>query len=297
MKSRIAIIMLAIVAIAAVAYVTTPGLNSLAEYYYNNSYFVWESKTLYAAMITDDGEVIEYINNSDGLVTGQAPRGGDVKPARAAEADPEAVKDALRRAGVDGELLGTYVYNSTHLVTLVENTDIYAVIWNNESAVAHKLKFEKYTEECRSAARKYDDYTFVATWCSVGYREMSGILPLYSFEDEAAAIWYTPAGYFKVAARGRFTIIYGVAVYVEDRSYREITDPTMYVCSFNSRTSGSGTPLAGVRAEGKAIQYTCRFPPYIATRLDAFAYISYDAWLIRSADARGSKNLVPGCIC
>lgn len=288
--SIIAVVMAAVYVVGQLA-----SVEELARYYYNNTRFEAKSKTVYAAVITDDGEVIEYINENDGsLFRGYADRGGKAKPAKAVEAEPEAVRRALERVGVEGELLGTYVYNSTHVVTLVKN--LYAVVWNNETAAAYTLKFEKYLEDGSSTSRRYGDYTFVASWRSVGYRETSGVLPfgVYRFEDWVEGTFYTPGGYFKVVAYGRFTIIYGAAVYVEDRSYSQLTDPTMGVCRFVSRAGGSGTPLAGIRAEGMAIQITC---PILATRLTTFAFISYDAWLGRSADATGNRELVPGCIC
>ncbi|MFN7106526.1 MAG: hypothetical protein ACK4M3_08120, partial [Pyrobaculum sp.] len=59
--SIIAVVMAAVYVVGQLA-----SVEELARYYYNNTRFEAKSKTVYAAVITDDGEVIEYINENDG---------------------------------------------------------------------------------------------------------------------------------------------------------------------------------------------------------------------------------------
>ncbi|ABP50283.1 MAG: hypothetical protein OWQ51_02355 [Pyrobaculum arsenaticum] len=96
-----------------------------------------------------------------------------------------------------------------------------------------------------------------------------------------------------MAAAGRFKVIYGAAVYVEDMSYYEITDPLLSSCYWNHYSEGSGTPLAFVRAHGKAV--TPCYP--VGTVLDIMAGIGYDAWLYRSSLVKGNKYITTQCRC
>jgi len=223
------------------------------------------------------------------------------RPARPAHVAKEAEDAAVARVGVAGRRLGTYVYNDTHYVTLVEEAPlvVYAVIWNNETAVAKVLNFVKYVEKSHNETLLRDgNYTYVAGWRYVGYVDTSGVLPfsVYAFYDENWGRWDTPAGYFKVSAAGYFTIIYGAAVYVRDASYYMLTDPTFFVCRFSSYTDGSGTPLASVNAMGRAIQHTCWIA--LATVLEIRASLAYDFYGRRlAAPAVGNKWLTIGCNC
>ncbi|MGC9130253.1 MAG: hypothetical protein ACP5H5_01550 [Pyrobaculum sp.] len=290
------------IAMATVALAVKENPAKIAEEYYEKSVFInGSSGPRLLAVIADNGTVIYASAPSDNNGPWDLRRGGE-RPAQKVEVPDEAVKRALERVGAAGELLGTYRFNSTHLVTLVAEAPlvVYAVIWNNDTAAKAQLKFEKYFEdEGVSSPQPVDrrsNTTFVKGWRIVGYVDVSGVLPFsfYSFEDESWGQFNTPGGYFKVAAKGRFRIIYGAAVYVEDLSYYELTDPMLSLCFFNSGTSGSGTAMASVKANGRAVTVTCGI---LGVVYDIIARVGYDAWLNRFADARGNKWFTTGCRC
>ncbi|MBP1448518.1 MAG: hypothetical protein JZD41_00640 [Thermoproteus sp.] len=216
----------------------------------------------------------------------------------------EVARAAVAEAGVSGRLLGTYLYNATHYVTLVDEGPLsaYAVIWNNETAAAVRLNFAKYIERSfNETVGEYGEYKFVRGWRYVGYVETSGALPfsVYEFYDESWGMRQTPTGYYKAAAAGWFKVVYGVAVYVTNASYYEVTDPMLRSCYLNSYTQGDGTPLAGVRAIGRAITTAC---PVLGTVFEIIADVGYDAWLSRLDSIRldfvhGNKWFTTACAC
>jgi len=273
-------IVFAIAVAVAVVIVIASGIGDVSKWYFERSSFTYGSGPIREAqhMALPDHK----------------------RPARPAHVTKEAEDAAVARVGVAGRRLGTYVYNDTHYVTLVEKAPlaVYAVIWNNETAVAKALNFVKYVEKSHSETLRRDgNYTYAVGWRYVGYIDASGVLPfdVYIFYDENWGRWDTPTGYFKVAAAGYFTIIYGVAVYVDDRSYYELTDPMLRLCSFSHYVEGSGTPLAGVHATGRAITITCTI---LGTVFDIKADLSYDAWGNRGAPpAVGNKWFTSGCLC
>ena len=274
----------------------------IAKEYYERSWFInGTSGPRLLSVVTDNGTVISISAPSDNNGPWNLRRGGE-RAAKKVDASSEAVEEALSRVGVAGRLLGTYSYNSTHVVTLVEGAPlkVYAVIWDNETATKAQLKFEKYFEDGGAdpprIADRQNNITFVRGWRVVGYVETSGVLPfsVYTFEDESWGQFNTPGGYFKVVARGRFTVVYGAAVYVKDLSYYELTDPMLGLCFFNSEASGGGTPLASVKANGRATTKTCGV---LGVVYDVMAWISYDAWVNRFADAKGNKWFTSGCLC
>jgi hypothetical protein len=288
---------------ATVALAVKENPAKIAEEYYEKSVFIkGSSGPRLLAVIADNGTVIYASAPPDNNGPWDLRRGGE-RPAQKVDVPDEAVKRALEKAGVAGELLGTYRFNRTHLVTLVEEAPlrIYAVIWDNETVAKAQLKFEKYFEnEGASSPQPVDrgsNTTFVKGWRTVGYVDVSGVLPfsVYSFEDESWGQFNTPGGYFKVAAKGEFVIIYGAAVYIRaDLSYYESTDPMLHLCFFHSGAFGSGTPAAYIRANGRAITVTCGL---LGVVYDIIATVGYDAWLYRSADARGNKWFTTGCRC
>ena len=290
------------VMIAAVALAVEEDPTKIAKEYYEKSVFIkGSSGPRLLAVIADNGTVIYASAPPDNNGPWDLRRGGE-RPAQKVEVPDEAVKRALERVGAAGELLGTYRFNSTHLVTLVAEAPlvVYAVIWNNDTAAKAQLKFEKYFEdEGVSSPQPVDrrsNTTFVKGWRTVGYVDVSGVLPFsyHEFEDESWGQFNTPGGYYRVAAKGYFRIIYNTAVYVEDLSYSVLTDPMLRECFFNSQASGSGTPVASVKANGRAITVTCAI---LGTVFDIRATIGYSASLNRFADARGNKWFTSGCLC
>ncbi|GEM_PF-1562051 len=291
-----------VMAATVLAVVENP--EKVAREYYEKSVFIkGSSGPRLLAIVTDNGTVVEVSEPSDNNGPWNLRRGGE-RPAKKVDVANEAVEKALSRAGVAGRLLGTYSYNSTHVVTLVEENSItveeapliYAVIWNNDTVAKAQLKFEKYFEDQGVSPENRRNNTFVKGWWMVGYVETSGVLPfsVYYFVDESWGQFNTPGDYFRVVASGRFIIIYGVAVYVDDLSSYVLTDPMLSLCFFNSATSGSGTPMASVRANGRAITVTCGV---FGVVYDIIARIGYDAWLGRYADATGNKWFTSGCRC
>lgn len=266
-----------VAAIVATAYDSETSAIEIAKLYYEKSEFITGGKTTPIEVHVDESKV-----------------------AKKADVPPEVEKEIMERAGVRGKSLGTYRYNETHLVTLVEEEflKVYAVVWSRGGDLAvYELKFEKFVEhEDPQVVEKVGDYEFVKGGRYVGYVDTSGVLPFatYAFEDEYWGQFNTPGGYFRVTARGRFSIIYGVAVYVYDRSTHDLTDPILRLCFFRSWTSGSGSPIAGVTANGRAMTAPC-FP--LATVFDLWARIGYDAWLNRFTDAFGNKWFTTNCQC
>ncbi len=298
---RKSIYMLAAAAfIIAVIFALGSGHEKIAEWYYTNSTFVSGGGPKYAVVLKYENGT--YVKAGE---YGEPPRGmrylgrGSERPAKRVEIPESRVRDVVNRAGVKGKILGTYRFNGTHVVTLVEEEPLkmWAIIWNNKSLYTKALQFEKYLEEeYVEVAEREGDITFTRGWRIVGYVEASGILPFstYTFYDESSGQFNASLGYFKVATAGWFTIVYGAAVYVEDRSYYELTDPMLRLCFFNTQTSGSGSILASVRANGRAITITCGL---LGTVFDIIAYIGYDAFLYRHAAAHGNKWFTSGCVC
>jgi hypothetical protein len=274
-------IVVAILLVAAVlVYGNLKSAEEIARFYFENSTFV-------------SGGATSIMGQPDYQPENAAPE-GSLKPAEAVEID---ASDVLRRVGVAGRILGTYRFNATHLVTLVEPQvaefpALYAVVWNNSSASWFPVEFVKYRElEVNKTLLRDGRYTYVVGQRSVGFVAANLPFTVVSFYDENWGQWNTPAGYFRVTAAGYFTIIYGVAVYVMDYSRYSLNDPALMLCKFNSHVSGSGTPSASVRAYGRADTITC--VAGFGTAFDITALIGYDAWLRRFAPpATGNKWFV-----
>ncbi|MEM1569086.1 MAG: hypothetical protein QXI84_11445 [Thermofilaceae archaeon] len=283
---KLLIIAVIINAVVATALALASGFNNLAQRYFDESYFTYGS---HVAVLGEPNYKPQRMADAD------------ARPATPAGVPRDVEKEVVNKAGVRGRVLGTYVYNSTHYVTLVEAAplDVSAVIWNNRTLAVGQLRFEKYIEGSGNKTLLRDgNYTYLVGWLYAGYRDVSGVLPfsVMTFYDENWGQWNTPTGYFKVAAAGWFTVVYGAAVYVSDSSYYVVTDPVLKLCTFTSSASGSGTPQASVRAYGKAITLTCYTGP--ATVFDITAVIGYDAWLNRFAPPpTGNKWLTVGCQC
>jgi len=257
-------IVFAIVAAVAVLIAIAGGLGDVAKWYFEKSNFTHGGGSIREAQ---DVTLPDH-----------------KRPARLAQVAKEAEDAAVAKVGVAGRRLGTYVYNDTHYVTLVEEAPlvVYAVIWNNETAIARALNFVKYVEKSHNKTLLRDGkYTYVAGWRYVGYVDMSGVLPfsVYVFYDENWGRWDTPAGYFKVAVAGRFTIVYGVAVYVYDLSYYVLTDPVSYLYQYIRITESNGTQLASVRAIGHAVLSNRK----TITEFKIRASLAYDVWGTRVA--------------
>ncbi len=286
MRTRTKLYVLAAVATVLLIVVTYAGrqdIEEVAKFYYERSTFVTGSNT---SFLGEAGYQPENV----------APKGA-LRPAEPVEVD---ASEVVKKAGVAGSALGTYRYNMTHLVTLVlpqgaSFPALYAVVWNNETAVGFDVKFTKYREvEVSRTFLRDGNYTYVVGQRSVGYVAENLPFTVASFYDENWGQWNTPTGYFKVATAGYFTVIYGVAVYVYNASYYELRDPSLMLCKFNSYVSGSGMPSASVRAYGRADLLTCRAG--FGTAFDITATIGYDAWLNRFAPpATGNKWFTFGC--
>ncbi|MEM0464300.1 MAG: hypothetical protein QXP31_08350 [Pyrobaculum sp.] len=283
--------------IATLAVALNMSAVDLAKWYYEKSNFtVSDGGPLVVIRIKDDGTVVVEKNlTSPPKNLAEEGRRRAARPANVSDAE---ASQAVKKAGAEGRLLGTYLFNKTHYVTLVEKgpLEVYAVVWSSNSSAVHKLKFEKYLEDAgNETVRRDGDYVFVKGWRTEGYIDVSGVLPfdVYTFYDEEWGQWNTPLGYYKVAAAGRFKVIYGAAVYVDDKSYYEITDPLLSSCHWDHYSEGSGTLLASVRAHGKAV--TPCYP--VGTVLDIMADIGYDAWLYRSSLVKGNKYFTTQCRC
>ena len=269
----------------------------IAKWYYEKSNFTAYSEGPQMVLrIKDDGTVVVEKNLTS--PPKNLAKEGHRRAAQPANVNGAEASQAVKKAGVEGRLLGTYLFNKTHYVTLVERgpLEVYAVVWSPNSSAVHKLKFEKYLEGAgNETVRRDGDYVFVKSWRTEGYIDVSGVLPfdVYTFYDEATGQWNTPLGYYKVAAAGQFTVIYGAAVYVDDESYYQIADLPLSSCHWNHYSEESGTPLASVNAHGKAV--TPCVP--VGTVLDIIADIGYDAWLNRYPSVVGNKYFTTLCRC
>jgi hypothetical protein len=270
---------------AVLVYGSLKSPEEVAKFYFENSTFV-------------SGGATSIMGQPDYQPENAAPE-GPLKPAEAVETD---ASDVLRHVGIAGRILGTYRFNATHLVTLVEPQvaefpALYAVVWNNSSASWLPVEFIKYRElEINKTLLRDGRYTYVVGQRSVGFVATNLPFTVVSFYDENWGQWNTPTGYFRVIAAGHFTVVYGVAVYVMDRSRYLLNDPSLRLCRFYSYVSGYGTPSASVHAYGRADTNTCAFG--IATAFDITVAIGYDAWLRRDAPpATGNKWIVIGPCC
>ncbi|MEZ0318755.1 MAG: hypothetical protein ABWK05_02000 [Pyrobaculum sp.] len=287
-RKLVVIIAMAVLLSVALLAVANSGNGDVAKKYYEESYFTYGSHTA-------------FLGSPD--YTPQKIDVGDTAPAKPAGVPQDVEKNVVERARVRGRILGTYVYNATHYVTLVEKEplDVVAIVWNSQAAAVRQLKFEKVVEKAYNKTVLRDGkYSYVVGRRYVGYKEVSGVLPfsVVTFYDENWGQWNTPLGYFKVAAAGWFIIIYGAAVYVTDASYYVITDPMLRLCTFTSSTSGDGTPQASVRAYGKAVTVPCAPIAPFGTVFDVTVTIGYSAWLIGFfPPAVGNKWFTSSCEC
>jgi hypothetical protein len=257
----------------------------VARFYFENSTFV-------------SGGATSIMGQLDYQPENAAPE-GSLKPAEAVEID---ASDVLRHVGIAGRILGTYRFNATHLVTLVEPQiaefpALYAVVWNNSSASWFPVEFVKYRElEINKTLLRDERYTYVVGQRSVGFVAANLPFTVVGIYDENWGQWNTPTGYFRVTAAGYFTVVYGVAVYVMDYSRYSLSDPALRLCRFNRYVSGSGTPSASVHAYGRADTTTCAFGA--GTAFEITAVIGYNAWLHRFAPpATGNKWFYIGPCC
>jgi len=270
-----AIVVVILLVAVVLVYGSLRSLEEVARSYFEKSTFV-------------SGGMTSIMGQLDYQPENAAPE-GSLKPAEAVEID---ASDVLRHVGIAGRILGTYRFNATHLVTLVEPQvaefpALYAVVWNKSSASWFPVEFVKYRElEIDKTLLRDRGYTYVVGQRSVGFVAANLPFTVVSFYDENWGQWNTPTGYFRVTAAGYFTIVYGVAVYVMDYSRYSLNDPDLMLCNFNSYVSGGGTPSASVRAYGKADTTTCErgFDTafnIFGTAFDITASIGYNAWLHR----------------
>ncbi len=277
------IVAVILLVVAVLVYGSLKSPEEVAKFYFENSTFV-------------SGGATSIMGQSDYQPENAAPE-GSLKPAETVETD---ASDVLRHVGIAGRILGTYRFNATHLVTLVEPQvaefpALYAVVWNNSSASWFPVEFVKYRElEINKTLLRDGRYTYVVGQRSVGFVATNLPFTVVSFYDENWGQWNTPTGYFKVTAAGYFTVVYGVAVYVMEYSRYSLNDPDLMLCRFNSYVSGGGTPSASVRTYGKAGTKTCALG--FGTAFDIAALIGYNAWLYRFAPpATGNKWFVTSC--
>jgi hypothetical protein len=273
MRGRIgfgAIVVVILLVAVVLVYGSLKSLEEVAKFYFEKSTFV-------------SGGATSIMGQLDYQPENAAPE-GSLRPAEAVEID---ASDVLRRVGIAGRILGTYRFNATHLVTLVEPQvaefpALYAVVWNKSSVSWFSVEFVKYRElEINKTLLRDGRYTYVVGQRSVGFVAANLPFTVVSFYDENWGQWNTPTGYFRVTAAGYFTVLYGVAVYVMDYSKYSLSDPDLMLCKFHSYVSGSGTLSASVRAYGKAGTNTCERG--FGTVFDITVSIGYDAWLYRFA--------------
>jgi hypothetical protein len=270
-----AIVAVILLVAAVLVYGNLKSPEEVAKFYFENSTFV-------------SGGATSIMGQPDYQPENAAPE-GSLKPAEAVETD---ASDVLRRVGIAGRILGTYRFNATHLVTLVEPQvaefpALYAVVWNKNSASWFPVEFVKYRElEINKTLLRDGRYTYVVGQRSVGFVAANLPFTVVGIYDENWGQWNTPTGYFRVTAAGYFTIVYGVAVYVMDYSRYSLSDLALMLCRFNSYVSGYGTPSASVHTYGKTDTTTCAKGfdtafDIFGTAFDITASIGYNAWLHR----------------
>lgn len=221
----------------------------------------------------------------------------DKRAAKLVEVPAEVVREIVGRAGVGGKPIGTYRYNKTHYVTLVEVDflKIYAVIWRDRDLAVYPLKFEVFMEGSRRARERIGAYEFVEEWKYVGYVDISGVLPfaVFQFRDVISVRYYTGGGHYEVVVEGFFTIIHGTAVYVRDVSRSVVTDPTLRECFFRNETR-SDLFFANIIVHGRAVTTNCTAG---GAEFNIEISLIRDAWLYHFPDVDGSVLPSYDCRC